>query len=239
MNRTHLQYCSNPTFLFSAKLRVTVDGGTNRWHSFVKQNPFNYLKIPDFITGDMDSADPAIIEQYVSSGSMIVHMPNQDETDFTKALMEVKKYSASNTHKLFTNIYQCAILYLFVQFYRLESQKSIDSVIVMVSMFHRVDHFLSNINTLYESKLKGHEHYFDKDIYLLGRNSLSWLLQAGRHRIHIPQLLRLYPEKNYIGIFPLGSTCDECTTTGLKWNLCKLLVLFLPSFMCYDITIIY
>jgi len=83
---------------------VTVDGGTNKWHNFVKQNEFSYLKIPDLITGDLDSGDPSIIEQFVSNGSMIVHTPNQDETDFTKALMEVKKYSESN--------FNCIIMWL-------------------------------------------------------------------------------------------------------------------------------
>lgn len=89
----------------------------------------------------------------------------------------------------------------------------------MVNMCHRVDHFLSNINTLY--KLNSNNGYFNKDIYLLGRNSLTWLLQPGTHRIHVPQSLRLCPEENYVGFFPLGSVCNECTTTGLKWNLCK------------------
>lgn len=89
----------------------------------------------------------------------------------------------------------------------------------MVNMCHRVDHFLSNLNTLYKSKTK--DLYFDEDIYLLGRNSLTWLLQAGTHRIHVPQPLRLHPEKNYVGFFPMGSACNKCTTTGLKWNLSK------------------
>lgn len=75
---------------------MTVDGGTNKWHGFVKQNNFCDLKFPDFITGDLDSADPTIIKHFVSLGSKIIHTPNQDETDFTKALKEIKKYSISN-----------------------------------------------------------------------------------------------------------------------------------------------
>lgn len=110
-------------------------------------------------------------------------------------------------------------LFTYLYFNCLETQKTIDSVIVMVNMCHRVDHFLSNINTLY--RLKSNEYNFDEDIYMFGRNSLTWLLPAGRHRIHVPQLLRLYPEKNYVGFFPMGSPCNECTTTGLKWNIRK------------------
>lgn len=90
----------------------------------------------------------------------------------------------------------------------------------MVNMFQRVDHFLSNINTLY--KFKSKDYYMDSKIYLLGRNSFTWLLPAGMHSIQVPLSLRLYPEKNYVGIFPIGSACNECTTTGLKWNIRKL-----------------
>lgn len=94
---------------------MTVDGGTNKWYNFIKQNDFDYLKIPDLITGDLDSAEPAIIEQFVSMGSTIVHTPNQDEADFTKALMEVKKYSTSNyiTYLLIIPIYLKSRLFPF------------------------------------------------------------------------------------------------------------------------------
>jgi len=95
----HSRSLNNQIFhlsLLLAWLRVTVDGGTNQWHSFVKQNSFDDLKFPDLITGDLDSANPAVVEQFVSMGSKIIPTPNQDETDFTKALKEVKKYSASN-----------------------------------------------------------------------------------------------------------------------------------------------
>lgn len=78
----------------SALLRLTVDGGTNQWHRFAKQNDtFDDLKLPDIITGDLDSADPAVVDQFVSMGSRVVHTPNQDETDFFKALMEIEKHS--------------------------------------------------------------------------------------------------------------------------------------------------
>lgn len=76
---------------------MIVDGGANKWHSFVKQNALENLKHPDLITGDLDSADPIVIKQFVSAGSQIIHTPNQDETDFSKALTEIKKYCAGKT----------------------------------------------------------------------------------------------------------------------------------------------
>lgn len=208
--------------MFTAWLRVTVDGGTNKWHSFVKQNSFTDLKFPDLITGDLDSADPSVVEQYVSLGSRVVHTPSQDDTDFTKAILEVKKYSASNLDSK-----QCCVFAMFLPYYfhHLEYKKPIQSIIVMVNMCYRVDHFLSNVDTLY--KIMSKDHHKNQDIYLLGRNSLTWLLHAGTNNIHVPQSLRLHPEKNYVGFFPLGSKCKECTTTGLKWNICKSCILLL------------
>ncbi|XP_050539397.1 thiamin pyrophosphokinase 1 [Daktulosphaira vitifoliae] len=171
------------------KLRVTVDGGTNRWHQFAIDNHLEY-KIPDLITGDFDSIIPNVLDKFVKLGSKTIHTPNQNETDFTKALKEIKKYTTDNN----TNI---------------------NTVIVMVNMDIRIDHFLSNINTLYKLK----DQFSNIDVFLLGRNTLTWLLLKGNHRIHIPPTLRMFPEKNYIGIFPLGSACNHCTTNGLKWNI--------------------
>lgn len=82
---------------------MTVDGGTNRWQCFINKYGLNDLKVPDLITGDLDSADPLVIDKFVSVGSKIVHTPSQEETDFTKALKEVKKYSASNVYHIKVN----------------------------------------------------------------------------------------------------------------------------------------
>lgn len=49
--------CGVTYTLFLAKVRVTVDGGTNRWVDFVKEHigPEEQLKAPDLVTGDFDS----------------------------------------------------------------------------------------------------------------------------------------------------------------------------------------
>lgn len=104
--------------LFPAWLRVTVDGGTNKWHSFVKQNSFDDLKFPDLITGDLDSANPAVVEQFVSMGSTIIPTPSQDETDFTKALKEVKKYSSSNYTYNYATCYTIIMITVDFFFFR-------------------------------------------------------------------------------------------------------------------------
>lgn len=53
-------------------------------------------------------------------------------------------------------------------------------------------------------------------IFLLGSNSLTWLLPKGQHVIYIPDVLRKNHE--WCALLPIGSPCNV-TTTGLKWNL--------------------
>merc|ERR1712088_465998 len=75
-----------------ATLRVTVDGGTTVWQNLLD----NYgsevaFPVPDLITGDFDSADLDHVEHFRALGARVVATPDQDHTDFTKALIEVDK----------------------------------------------------------------------------------------------------------------------------------------------------
>ena len=47
------------------------------------------IPLPDFISGDFDSIDESIKDFYKEKGVAIIPTPNQDETDFTKALHEL------------------------------------------------------------------------------------------------------------------------------------------------------
>lgn len=76
-----------------AKLRVTVDGGTTRWLTWLQAHQCEYSDIlpPDLITGDMDSLSLDILEYFEEKNSKIIRTPDQNETDFTKALKEIQK----------------------------------------------------------------------------------------------------------------------------------------------------
>jgi len=71
-----------------ASSRVLVDGGTNVWYKLV-QGGLGQLPLPDLVTGDLDSAEEASVEYFRSRGVEVVETPDQDHTDFTKALAEV------------------------------------------------------------------------------------------------------------------------------------------------------
>nr|ACO11082.1 Thiamin pyrophosphokinase 1 [Caligus rogercresseyi] len=79
------------SFWKNASLRVTVDGGTDRWRNWVGGR--TDLPEPDLICGDFDSVSSDTLEFFTSEGrrSVVVETPDQDYTDFTKCLMEVKK----------------------------------------------------------------------------------------------------------------------------------------------------
>lgn len=79
-------------------------------------------------------------------------------------------------------------------------------------MSGRIDHILSQINTLH----KAANFLVGIDLYLLTKSSLSWLLPAGQHNIRIPD--RFVAEQFWCSYVPVGNPC-RVTTSGLKWDL--------------------
>jgi thiamine pyrophosphokinase len=69
-----------------------VDGGTNRWFNFLKGADFI---APELITGDMDSIKQSVLTYFKKRGSQIILTPNQNETDFTKALRHIHRHITS------------------------------------------------------------------------------------------------------------------------------------------------
>lgn len=178
----------------NALVRITVDGGTKRWEEFQStliQNIRAELESPELVTGDFDSITEDILSIYKSKGCEIVHTPDQNATDFTKALMALNSYCDSNTIH-------------------------IDSVIVISEVSGRVDHIMANINTLFLCKTKQLLPE-DVNVFMLAHNSISWLLQSGEHCIQIPQ--NLLNHESWCSLVPLGGKCETITTRGLKWNL--------------------
>ncbi|XP_076292019.1 thiamine pyrophosphokinase 1-like [Lasioglossum baleicum] len=150
----------------NAQVKVTVDGGTHRWLHYLETHNIDLLDgkhsqyMPNLITGDMDSCSPEIVEKLKSMGSMIIKTPDQDHSDYTKALFQLKQYANQRNINLKT-------IYAFV-----------DSS-------GRFDHILANVNTLYKSdKLIG-----EIQVIQVANNSLTWILRPGFHSISIPNIL--------------------------------------------------
>lgn len=91
---------------YSAQVNVTVDGGTYRWLHYLEEQGIDLLNgnnteyVPNLITGDMDSCSPLILEKLKSMGSMIIKTPDQDHTDYTKALLQLGQYAKKEDIKV-------------------------------------------------------------------------------------------------------------------------------------------
>lgn len=173
-----------------AAFRATADGGTNVWHQFSKSAENDLANpIPDLITGDFDSADPNHLSFYKGHGAKVIHTPDQDETDFNKCIRELVKELARKELK-------------------------VSAVMAVCENTGRLDHILSNLNTL----IQGPELLAEVPLYLLTSSSVTWVLGAGRHKIHVDvdQVAG-----HHCGIIPMGQPA-YVTTTGLKWDMVSL-----------------
>ena len=122
-------------------------------------------KFPDILSGDFDSITTEKIEYFRKNGTKIVETPDQNFTDFTKAVrlaLDFNKSLNQNKDNNNTN----------------DSQRRIDTIIAIWSSMGRIDQVLASINTLY---MDG-QQLEDRDgtyvpIFLVQINgSISWLL---------------------------------------------------------------
>ncbi|CAH1401328.1 unnamed protein product [Nezara viridula] len=87
------------------------------------------------------------------------------------------------------------------------SPKKLDNFVVVCENSGRLDQIFSNLNTLYRATLDG---------FLFSKDSISWMLHPGEHKIHIPP--PLCNQNELCGILPLSKPA-KVSSKGLKWNL--------------------
>ncbi|XP_011209202.2 thiamin pyrophosphokinase 1 isoform X1 [Bactrocera dorsalis] len=106
----------------NAKIRCLVDGGANCWKEFIHKSNES-LNLPEYITGDFDSITQETRKYFNSPDIKYQHTPDQNETDFTKAVRFLQpQLEANDIHK----------------------------VIVFQETTGRLDHIMANINTLHK-----------------------------------------------------------------------------------------
>ena len=130
-----------------AQLRSVVDGAVNGLYNcpVLARDQF----MPDFISGDFDSAKPEVLGYYKRKGVEIIPTPDQNETDYTKAMRIV-----------------CDKLK--------ENQMIVSCLCAHVSFDGRFNHVLANLDTLYTAS-----EMTDVPVYLIYGQSLSFLIQKG------------------------------------------------------------
>lgn len=85
-------------------------------------------------------------------------------------------------------------------------------VLTVMDYSGRIDHILAQINSLY----KASNFLVGVNVFLLTKNSLSWLLQPGQHHIQIPH--QFVHDQRWCSLIPVGNPC-RVSTTGLKWDM--------------------
>jgi len=166
---------------------ASVDGGTKTLHSLNKLENFRF--IPDLISGDFDSVEMDLLEFYKAKGSEIIRTPDQDYTDFTKCLKILSQKYAENNQL-----------------------HSIDNILCLIGESDRVDHVLSNLNTLLSSKTYFPTHI---SVALVSNESCSWMLSPGQTSIELETFD--YKKPHWCCLLPIQCPA-VVSTTGLKSN---------------------
>ncbi|KAI6248564.1 thiamine pyrophosphokinase [Erysiphe necator] len=152
----------------NAVYKVAADGGANRLYDLNKNTcnnisenaspPFLHLNC---IVGDLDSLRPDSRAYWVQQKVPIIHYPEQDSTDFAKAVYHIRNHFVDQHENK-----------------EEENQKSID-IVVLGDLSGRIDHAMSILHNLYTLQEKVDE----ENEYLAGRLYLwdvaNWETQFG------------------------------------------------------------
>ena len=77
---------------FNASVRVCAVGAINRLYSTFDTDEERARFIPEFVRGDLDSVEDAIIEYYRGHGTRIVKDHDQDTTDLEKCILLIQQF---------------------------------------------------------------------------------------------------------------------------------------------------
>lgn len=148
-NLNHLK-----TLWSKATIKGVADGGINHLHEVSQSLQEAY--IPDYISGDFDSATEEILDFYKGKGVEIIRTPDQNKTDFTKCLEILLK--------------------------KVTESLEIQCIVVLAGLNGRFDHQMANINTIIKAHSQTNTPIYLHDN---SSQSLVVALRTGRSRLFL------------------------------------------------------
>nr|XP_027194868.1 thiamin pyrophosphokinase 1-like [Dermatophagoides pteronyssinus] len=174
-------------------VRMTVDGGTNSLYNMQQSN--GNLFDPTFITGDFDSIQSKVMDHFKQCDGKIkiLHTPDQNHTDFEKALFILDEQVLNSVNIAATNT-------------------ALDCILVFFSNSGRIDQYLSILSTVHN--FTNNREKFPPIILVDMVDSISFVLKKGSHRIS------KISNSKWCSLIPLCGPV-KIKTIGLHWNLDK------------------
>jgi thiamine pyrophosphokinase len=189
---------------------VGADGGGNRVFDLNADASSPRLTL-DTIIGDLDSLRPEVMEYWHNAGSEIIHDSDQYSTDFTKAVKYLQTFNIPKDAELTPSKSESPNAAVR----RVTGGSKARDIVCFGGLGGRVDQGMSTLHHLYTfQKTPG---YPTGRIFLVSDESLTFLLQAGTHRIRVRDGASTLGLGKHIGIIPLKEP-SVLTTDGLEWD---------------------
>ena len=152
------------------------------------------IQFPHAICGDLDSLRPDVEEYYRNRDVKVIKDPDQFSTDLTKCLKYIRDQIVGTEDEHGSSL------------------RGVD-VAIFGSLGGRADQVFSQLHHLYTFS-----HDVPSvigDLYLITAESVMFLLEKGKNRVHAPVGPSHFTEN--VGIIPIGRP-SMITTNGLEWD---------------------
>jgi thiamine pyrophosphokinase len=189
---------------------VGADGGANRVFDLGPDSSEPCQSL-DAIIGDLDSLRSEVREFWHDAGCEIIHDRDQYSTDFTKAVRYLRGFQVPKDAELTPS--KSEIRRATLQ--KVKDGPETKDIVCLGGLGGRVDQGMSTLHHLYI--FQKDPGYSSGKMFLLSNESITFVLQAGKHRIQVragPSSLGL---GKHVGIIPLREP-SIITTNGLEWD---------------------